>query len=193
MNIVKKTKKEAVIQHIMFNNLAKKEVYKDIIILTYEKGNIPFVAIWETKSDKPSFHYRYDNLGLSARDEFIKERKQAADRREADQLKREKKYEDEKKQFVPGAILYSSWGWEQTNIDFYVILERKNDFVVIQEIGQQRKYESMGDRGTCTPDVSVKIGDPFRKKITKYASVNLNSYSHCGLYNNKPLYWSSYA
>jgi len=97
------------------------------------------------------------------------------------------------KLFVPGAILYSSWGYDQTNIDFYEILERNNDFVIIQEIGQVRDHDSMGDSGTCMPNKEIKIGEPFRKKITKNASINLESYKGCWLWDGKPKSWSSYA
>ena len=43
------------------------------------------------------------------------------------------------------------------------------------------------------PNKEIKIGEPFRKKITKYASINLESYKYCGLWDGRPLSCSSYA
>ena len=36
--------------------------------------------------------------------------------------------------FTPGAILVDSWGWDQTNIDFYRITKRSGDFVTVEKL-----------------------------------------------------------
>lgn len=188
----KLTKKEMAIQILMDKDNAIKTEYKDIIIINYTKSGKPVVAIWETRSHRTTYHYSFDDADRLF--QFIEQRKQQADKREAQKLEQEKKYAEEKKAFVPGAILYSSWGYEQTNIDWYVILERKNDFVTIQQIENVKTYDNgFNDRGDCTPDVNTKIGEPFRKKITKYASINLEPYIGCWLWDGKSKAWSSYA
>jgi len=184
------TKKEQLITWFMNNKPnVSREIYKDIIIV---KHSLCSVAIWETKSQKPDYHYRFNNA--VELEQFITKRKEQADKREEHNKKKNNEYEEKKKGFVVGAILYSSWGYEQTNIDWFVVLERKNDFVILQQIGSDKKYDdNYGDRGSCMPDINFKIGSPFRKKITKYASINLNSYSWCGLWDGKSKGWSSYA
>jgi len=37
------------------------------------------------------------------------------------------------------------------------------------------------------------IGEPMRKKITKYASIKLSSFETARPWDGKPEYWSSYA
>jgi len=188
----KQTKKELHIEIFTGKENAIKRQYKDILIISYNRGKIPIVAIWESKSFKPTFHYRFNKADELF--QFISEREIQADKREVTNIQRELEYTEKKKGIVVGSILYSSWGYEQTNIDFYEVLERKNDFVILQQIGQKRDCgENFNDRGNCTADQRVKIGDPFRKKISKYGSINLNSYSWCGLWDGKSLSWSSYA
>lgn len=188
--IKKMTKKEMSINWLMTNKpKVEREDYKDIIIV---KHSLNSVAIWEYKSAKPTFHYLFsDDV---KRSDFIKERKHQADRREADDQRRMNEYVEKKKGFQVGSILYCSWGYEQTNIDWYIILERKNDYILIQEIGTKKTYDNnYNDRGSCLPDPEIKIGDPFKKKITKYASVELASYKYCTLWDGRAMSWSSYA
>jgi hypothetical protein len=55
-----------------------------------------------------------------------------------------------------------SWGYEQTNINFYLVVERKKSTLVLQEIGQNRTYEHQ-DSGTCTPNTSIIIGKSLKE------------------------------
>jgi len=61
-----------------------------------------------------------------------------------------------------GDIYVSSWGYDQTNIDFYKVLNVKNKTAVLGEIGQKRNYTG-NMNGTCVPDPNV-VGE---KTLTK--------------------------
>ena len=101
-----------------------------------------------------------------------------------------------------GDVLISSWGFEQTNIDYYQVVERlgKRD-VILQPIGKTITLDQ-GDRGKCVPDPEVKKGNPFRGRSDAQGYIKLTSYSHAGpesftlqgeaqIYRDR--YWSSYA
>jgi len=182
-----KEKLENAIKHFCEKENATKEEHGRLTIITYQER---YLIIFKN-SYKPLHHLHF-RFGTGIED-FIKQVKNQEDKEVAAHNKYLNEKKEEKKLLVPGAILYSSWGYEQTNIDFYEILERKNDFVIIQEIGQVRDHDSMGDSGTCMPNKEIKIGEPFRKKITKNASINLESYKGCWLWDGKPKSWSSYA
>jgi hypothetical protein len=181
-------KRQIVIDSLLKKNNASIEKYEGITIITHDLS----VAIFSGKSAKPYCYYRFKTT--DALNNYIDEQKKEA-KKEIERKKRIDHDNDEKKKlFIPCAILYSSWGYEQTNIDWYIILDRKNDFVTIQEIGSKRTYDThFDDRGSCTPDTETKIGEPFRKKISKYASISLASYKYCSLWSGKPKSWSSYA
>lgn len=50
-----------------------------------------------------------------------------------------------------GKIFYSSWGYEQTNIDFYKVVEvsKSGKSISLQPIGSK----SVGDNGWCSEEV----------------------------------------
>lgn len=74
---------------------------------------------------------------------------------------------DFKNPFKAGDIYYDSWGYEQTNIDFYLVTEVKNKSVMLQEIGCTfcEGGKGSGMSSNVKPDITQKIGDPFIKPI----------------------------
>lgn len=185
------TKRETFLKYIQETFNAEKEEFYKYIILTYTRENFPCVIILLPKGYKSDSNFSFTTLDERAL--FIKAQKEKI-KRNADRDNEELiKYEEKKEKFQTGQILYSSWGCEQTNIDFYIIIERKKDFVFLQEIGKDKIYHPLGDRGTVIPDKDFKIGEIFKKKLTKYASVKLTSFANCYLWDGSPKYWSSYA
>ena len=68
--------------------------------------------------------------------------------------------------FQVGDLLYSSWGWEQTNIDFYKVIEVKNKTLTIVRIGENVVEGSQGfmsERVTPAPD--HVCGEPIKKQV----------------------------
>lgn len=89
-----------------------------------------------------------------------------------------------KHDFKAGDVYYNSWGYDQTNIDFYLIVEVKEKSVIIQRIGEQVVERSEGFMcASVMPDIDCKIGKPETKIIQFYLSND-----------NKPIYYikSSY-
>lgn len=79
-------------------------------------------------------------------------------------------------QFKVGNILYNSWGYEQTNIDFFQVIEAKPKSIKIQRIS--RKYVENQPAGYSSmsafvmPVENAFIGEPILKKVQ--ASVSFN-------------------
>lgn len=69
----------------------------------------------------------------------------------------------------PGAIFVHSWGYDQTNIDFYMIKSIKGNFA--QVVRLKSYVEPMDQYMTCSnlPSFEEK-GKPFRKKVFYYSS-----------------------
>jgi hypothetical protein len=78
-----------------------------------------------------------------------------------------------------GDIFVCSWGYDQTNIDYYKVVAVKNKSVVIAGIGQTRKYtghmqgETMPDPSQVNPKTITKriqrSGDSVSLKMTSYS------------------------
>lgn len=187
----KQTKRDITIEYFTKKSESV-ENYKDyILIFKYNnQKNLPCAAILRNRETKPSLHYQFRSE--SERVDFINRQKTSADNdiereaiRQAERMKEAEKY-------CVGAILYSSWGYDQTNIDFYIILERVNNTVTLQQIGGIRKYDH-SDSGKVSPDASKTFGEPFKKRINQYGYIRLTSYSSCYLYDGTPKYFSTYA
>ena len=89
-----------------------------------------------------------------------------------------------------GDIFVSSWGYDQTNIDFYKVLNVKNKTAILAEIGQKREYTGHMN-GRCVPNPDVVGKKTLTKrimpmqglpcfKITNYASAYPWSGLPCG-------------
>jgi len=111
--------------------------------------------------------------------------------------------------YIPGEIIYNSWGYDQTNIDFYKILERKGNYITIVEMNQEeyknpnpprepRSPNELWGQGQVVP-TTVKSGDkPFRRMVRidrdgKELGVQIASYGWAKLWDGKPAHYTSYA
>jgi len=144
------------------------------------------------KSIKPYFHYRFQNQeqmnqkisSFFRRLEIIKAEKDA--------------YKAEKAEFktslVVGDILYSSWGWEQTNIDFYQVIAVLSGGKSVRIVSIKKEYLSGdGFTGTCSPLKDQFDGEVLTKRVQPNNYITLNSYSCASKYNGVPKSYSSYA
>ena len=90
-----------------------------------------------------------------------------------------------------GDILVASWGYDQTNIDFYQVVElRGKTMVMLRELKQDRTGQGWGGSSRCTPRKDDFASEPFRKKLD---ANNVATIDHANAYpwDGKPCYWSS--
>jgi len=184
----KPTKKQQSIDMLMSKPDAIREDYKGIILITHSPCS---VAVYEGKGWRPAAYYRFKEE--ERRIEFIAERKGRADRQEQESKQLAVKYEEQAKSIKEGTILYSSWGYEQTNIDFYKVVKKINKKLWIVPISQRRSFEESDMSGSCIADPETVTGEPFVKFINKWGGVTLNSFSWCGPWDGQPKGWTSYA
>lgn len=186
----KQTKREKTIEYFTLRSERVENYKNHILIFEYKTNGFPCCAILQKREIKPSLHYQFRTE--QEREDFIKNQKIHADNEiRRDEIRQQQSIEEAKK-YVTGAIVYSSWGYDQTNVDFYIILERVNNTVTLQQIGGIRQYDH-SDSGKVSPDPSKTFGKPFKKRINKYGYIKLTSYSHCYLYDGTPKYFSTYA
>jgi hypothetical protein len=117
----------------------------------------------------------------------------AGDAKSQRKLKRTVDTIEFQRKLKPGVILYCSWGYDQTNIDFYLVVGMKNSTVTLQEIGSKRVEGSddfMSDK--CVADPSVLIKAPF-KKVVRSPWIKMESYAFLHVWDGKAFYRSWYA
>ena len=154
------------------------------------------------KRSKPDWHFRFnDQSRLNAKitetlDAFM-------DREDRKQKLKEKRNAPHDVKI--GDVFRCSWGYDQTNIDFYQVTQVKGAFIHVRPIAQMSE-ETMSMQGECVPMINEFIGDEMRKKVSMWnddASIRINSFSNAyrmkplAMIGNKPVYqsshWTAYA
>ena len=101
-----------------------------------------------------------------------------------------------------GTVVEHSWGYDQTNIDFWQIVGRSAKFVTLRRITSEivptpdaawMTGRSVPDIGNFLPNVS-----PIRRKVIfgRGTEIGVGSPNSCGwaqLWDGKPSNWSAYA
>lgn len=100
-------------------------------------------------------------------------------------------------------ILYSSWGYDQTNIDFYQVVKVTPRGLRLREIGAEGVYDAQSMTGTASPVADDFIEEEFTARISFYLSQADNSlksyiaskhlHGATNLCNGKPKDYSRYA
>jgi len=160
----------------------------------YSRGQdrvVPYAIAFAGKADKPLWHHSFRDVNGQERmiQETIKNQesriKQKLDRRE------------EKKNFQHGLqigdILYASWGYDQTNIDFYEVTKLYDKAVGVREIGKKSISEGQGsDKVVAAPG---KFIGPEVKKIPQgsggHVYLRISDVQSASKWDGRPLHETS--
>jgi hypothetical protein len=100
-----------------------------------------------------------------------------------------------KEKITIGTILSASWGYEQTNVDFYKVINinKNKTKITIIEIGQIKDHSKPSDDMShhVLPDSNNIIGEAIEKMI-KSDRIKINESISLGLWDGTPKYTSSY-
>ena len=157
-------------------------VYKNVKWITITKkmpiGKDLFcVKYWIGKAQKPTQYYAFSTTKL--RSEFIERLKEIEDEKEV--LKQKRKEEKVKnkaamlERIQVGTILCYSWGWEQTNCDFFQVVSKKESKIQMRPIGHKLLENSGGSSmsGYAVPIPNEFIGDEVITKIVNAYGVSM--------------------
>jgi len=133
---------------------AKVELYR----YTTTRGKLG-VAMFGGKRAKPDSHYIYSTE--AAREDGI-ERYVSGQRANADYMKAKRATRKNPNTLEIGAVLYTSWGYDQTNVDFYQIVDKPSQhFVVIRKIASET-VPGNGSSVVACPNAFI---DDFGKRV----------------------------
>jgi hypothetical protein len=124
---------------------------------------------------KPLFNFRFRSI--ERMNEFCTEWIERVETNINSQNERKAKKKEAQKvmnhNFKEGMILYNSWGYDQTNIDFYQIVKSKEKSVILREIASSTVAGSEGFMSASVKPVKdYFVGEPILKKVN--LSVNYN-------------------
>ncbi|USQ15521.1 hypothetical protein J2N86_15970 (plasmid) [Legionella lytica] len=92
------------------------------------------------------------------------------------------------------SILYSSWGYDQTNINFYQVIQLVgNSTVVLRELAQEIDTSPNSFIGKTKPILNQFIGEAFRKRLRENGIVRIESFINAYPWNGSSRNYSSYS
>lgn len=117
----------------------------------------------------------------------------AAQKAHADRMAERKTQREAPSTLKVGDVLVSSWGYDQTNVDFYEVtaIVGKN-MVEIRPIAGTTPDKG-SDRGMATAVKGHYVGPAMRKHVKYGDTVRIKSYANARPWDGTPMYWSSYA
>lgn len=165
--------------------------HSDAVVYLYAQrsSGLPCVIAFHGKAQKPDFRYWYPTEEERAEkiERFFKSRRDHINR-----MAERRKEANKPHTLEVGHILRSSWGYDQTNIDYYQVTA-----IVGKTMVELRKISRISDNaggltGTCTPDLDAFIGEPFRRKVS-HGSVTITQGQYAHPWKGTPDHWTAYA
>lgn len=168
------------------------EEYKDLKLLAGEieiKGELkPYLAIWKGRQKKPFWAY------WSHTDEMLIKNALRlmghADTRAKEKAAKKK----ETPEFEVGDIFVASWGYEQTNVDAFEVIEKPSKhYAIFKKIATERIPGTEGyDCCNVKPVPGAYLDyEPFRKKVIG-KRMHWRSYANAYKWDGKKTYYNSW-
>lgn len=88
-----------------------------------------------------------------------------------------------------GTIMKSTWGYDQTNVDFFKVTKVNNGWAWMQPVGQVMVEQTGYLSETVIPS-NEPAGKVFRRKIQSYSMgdyVRINSYAGASIWSGQPV------
>lgn len=150
----------------------------------------PAAVGWKGKAQKPTFRYRFRDA--EHRERYIAtmlERWRSWNANRAAARKERQKPHS----LRVGQVLRSSWGYDQTNVDYYEVTRVVGPRTVeIREIGQVPVGERGGPSEKVAPAVGRYVGEPKIKRASSDNVVRIASYAYAYPYDGQPAHQTGF-
>jgi hypothetical protein len=171
----------------------------EAVVYVYESAGRPCALIFVGKQNKPIRHAQYRSTERREQDvrEYIENRRRVEEYK-AEQAAKRRGFQHS---YKVGDVLHYSWGYEQTNCEFYQVVSVTPGTVTIREIAQKAVPGSMISHGMAENRVAVPghfldKSHPITKRV-QYSDSGPGyiSMAHgcAGLWDGRPRYCSWYA
>jgi hypothetical protein len=155
------------------------------------------------RTEKTLYNYVYATMedAITYAEKYITEVERVSKKREEEKEKKRLLNADVKASdfYKVGDIVVNTWGWEQTNVDFYEVVEVKNKTILINEIGGMVEEGSEYSHGMACNVLPVKGnfivgGDSYKLRVKNGGTLsNPASYYYMHKWDGRPEYKSWYA
>ncbi len=137
------------------------ELIYNISLVRFQGRNGRCIAAWTPGMKRPRYVYKAHTP--EEYDKAMERIRQEAERFRRHDEAQEKAAAAFRESLRVGDILYSSWGWEQTNIDFYQVVAIRGSAVDLRQLDQRTyAYENFAlccRQGQSVRDVRTTVSD----------------------------------
>ena len=164
------------------------------VAYVYERNGKPYAQMFEGKSAKPAHHYSYTNA--ARREQCVKNffdivRGHEARRAEQRAAKKAKLAGGHKVQV--GHVMVSSWGYDQTNVDYYQVVAlvgRRS--VQVRRIGSTLSEGDAMHSGKSVPLIDSFHGDVTTHRVNEHGGIKIG-HQYASIWEGRPMFCSFYA
>jgi len=159
----------------------------DLAIWSWEANDAFYAIAFAGKANKPLWNYRFrtEDRRQKQIDETIKDRK-AVLKYKDDRKNERKNFEHS---YKVGDFLYTSWGYDQTNVNFYEVTDVRGKVIVVRPVSSVIDHESQGAE-YVKPSKGSYTGAPMR--ITPGPNGAKIDGHHGSLWDGKPKYETAF-
>lgn len=166
----------------------------DAVAYTYERAGVLYGMVFVGKQSKPLWHYRYRNeaeragrieAAFAARRATLAYRAESRAKRKAELAKPHG--------LNVGSVLVSSWGYEQTNIDYFQVTALVGSRMVEVRPILSDSEETGWCRGKSVPAADQFAGPAKRRRVMPGGTVRIDSVRRARPWDGQPNNWTSYA
>ena len=166
----------------------------DAVAYYYDSGaNKPAAMIFIGKQQKPAKHYSFKSV--ERRDEYVQEIfenvKANAEYKKERAAKAKAAKTEAANTIKVGDIFDTSWGYDQTNVEFYQVVAKKGQMIEVVEIGQVT-VESNQNEDFVAPNPDHVIGKIMTKRINQYGGFKAHDCANASPYSGQPRYQTAW-
>lgn len=135
------------------------------VIYLYEKEGVFYALAYQGRQRKAAWHLRFKTYEARRAKviTWMRSRQEMAGRRKPSE-----------RELAVGDVVYASWGYDQTNIDYYKVTKLVgNTSVELVEVAAKVSHQS-SMTGVCIPDTESEVGERFVRRANG-ASVKIDS------------------
>jgi len=142
------------------------------------------------KAAKPAFYYDFKTAERMAEyiDKFFADYAEMVEYKANEKAKAKAQKAEAAKNLKVGDIYYSSWGYDQTNIDFYKIVDVKGAKATLVKIAKSYLDSEFAYEDKVVPAPNVIVGKPMNKIVDQFGNFNIASYAGAYKWNGEPKY-----
>lgn len=143
--------------------ITEKSGLATVYVYTTAKGR-PAAIAYIGKSNKAAWHFSF--MSEKSREEKIASQFDSLRKHEAAKLARRAE-SNQPHSIKVGTIITNSWGYDQTNVDWYAVVEVTRNYVYLRPIAAARTSDASGPMsGYCTAAVDVSDPNPEKWGVT---------------------------